>query len=489
MHSVFLSPFTIQGPGVSIPAEEGLLFVPENRAKANSRTIAIEFIRIRGTRGTGSPIFFLPGGPGGFVTRANISPDYLREIQFLRASGRDILFVNQRGNPDQPLAPDMRWPSSPKPLDQPATQERDRIARRAVVERTQAEWTRRGVDLSGYDIINIADDVEDLRQALGYDRIILRAGSFGSQWSFAFLRRHQASVDRVLLRGIEPLDYGYDSPQNLWRAITRLASEADADSRLKGAIPEGGLLQAAKTVLDRLDRAPRTVTITNPRTGKPVAVTVGKYDLQKILKAPTAGSRRENLERWPRFILELYKGDYRYLAARTFQSRTSTGGKAMIGLLIDNSLGISPAREARLKAQTEQQWVGPLEPGYFATRDLTATHHVPESFLADFRIAPPVVLFEGDMDLSTPMENAVHQSRVLDHGHLTIVHGGTHAVDHEVEQMLPDFTAALQRYLAADTDAEIDAAMKALPAQVALPPLSFETMDGPSLYDQWLHKR
>jgi pimeloyl-ACP methyl ester carboxylesterase len=489
LKSVFTSPFMIAAGGQAIPAEDGLLFIPENRTKPDSRTIAIEFIRIRGTRTGASPIFFLPGGPGAFVTRANIASDHLDEIEFLRASGRDIVFVNQRGNPALPLASGLVWPAVPKPLDQPGTPQRDEDDRRAMIRSTQEQWTRRGVDLTGYDILNVADDVEDLRQALGYQRIILRAGSFGSQWSFAFLSRHPQSVDRALLRGIEPLDFGYDSPKGLWNAVLRLASEADADPGLKGAIPEGGLAEAVKTVLGRLAKAPQTVSITDPATGKPVAVTIGEYDLQRNLLYPTTGSRRDNLARWPRFVLELYRGDYRYLAARVLQSRTSTTGKDMIGLLIDNSLGISRARETTLRAETEQRWVGPVEPGYFATRDLTDTAHVPESFLADFRIARPVVLFQGDMDFSTPMENAVHQATLLDRGHLTVVHRGTHAVDHEVETLLPSLKAQLQRYLAADSDAEIDAAMKALPSEADLPPLRFESLDGPSLYERWLQRR
>ena len=48
--SVFLTPFDLHAGARTIPAEEGLLFVPENRAKSGSRNIAVHFIRVRGSQ-------------------------------------------------------------------------------------------------------------------------------------------------------------------------------------------------------------------------------------------------------------------------------------------------------------------------------------------------------------------------------------------------------------------------------------------------------
>jgi pimeloyl-ACP methyl ester carboxylesterase len=481
------------GSDLSIDVERGLFFVPENRASPKSRVIAVHFLRFPALSVAAGrpPVFVLPGGPGYDFDFSD--PATLRDMNRLRRT-REVIYVSQRGYAGAPgfTAP-LRAEGRPWPLDEPITFARIAERHRAELGAAFEKWPGRGVDLRGYDILNIVDDVHELRAALGYDKIVLRGCSFGSQWSFSYIKRWPRTVDRALLSGVEPLDYAYDSAKWLWASMERLAKQAEADPALAGRIPRGGLLAALQGVIERLEKEPVTVAIEDPQDGRPVHVTLGADDLREQISSGgfMGDERDDSLGNWPLFILELHAGDYRLLAARSWEQRREASSRDLIGALIDNSLGITAKRDAQLRAEPEERWLGDLNDFYHNTRDITPTPKVSDDFRADWPIEVPVLLVNGDLDWSTPVENARHARKFLKRGHLVEVRGGTHCdEEYTMARELPGEMEKINAFVDVDfAKTTPESYFETLPGSVEYPAIRFAVPGSPTLYERWLRAR
>ncbi|MEM6538661.1 MAG: alpha/beta hydrolase [Pseudomonadota bacterium] len=479
--------------------ERGLIFVPENRQKEDSRLIAVHFQRIpaisspKNPTDKKPPIFLLPGGPGSdYKFNRQSRVDYLNLLR----QTRDVIAVSQRGNPSSPgLVPNFgsRY-DKPAPLDKPgsvATQSK-RMAK--AYGQALAGWKGAGVDIEGYDIINIVDDVNDLRKALGYDKIFLRGCSFGSQWSFSYIKRWPETVEKAMLSGVEPLDFAYDSSKWLWASMARLAVQAEADPDLAPSIPEGGLMKALETVITRLKEKPVTVSVVDPRNGGEVDVTLGADDLRlgavRYFSSFRQGSDLKNLAVWPHFILDMYEGDYRALAMMALFSRRELTAGILIGPLIDNSLGISDARDELLANEKERDWID-ANWFYRSTRTVKAAPEVDPSFRDDYEIDTPILLVSGDWDWSTPIENAEYIEPFLKMGKLVTVEGATHCPLGEADQAVaqaPEMVSKLHEFIDGDfkDDTALASYLDSLPDAITLKPLDFAGRDGMNVYDLML---
>src|SRR6185436_8367349 len=161
---------------------------------------------------------------------------WLKTIDLFRRVS-DVVMVDQRGFSERGDVLKYQYRTTEKPLNQPDSIERSMAINVEMARAAVAEYAKKGIDLRGYTVKECADDVNDLRKALGYEKITLVGTSFGSQWSFAIMRRHPEIVTRALLSGIEPLDYGYDMPSHVFAAVQRMWWEAEQDSRIKPYLP------------------------------------------------------------------------------------------------------------------------------------------------------------------------------------------------------------------------------------------------------------
>lgn len=450
--------------GEKAPYELGTLFVPENRADPHSRIIGVGFARFRSTGPAGGPpTFHLPGGPGSsYVAWLNDgSPLSRRRVSKwllpFRAAG-DVVLIDQRGFSTRgEQLTYLERPTAGR-LDRPATIGADAQAQAAAIRQGLAAYP--GKDLSGYTIAACADDVDDLRQALGYSRVTLVGQSFGSQWSLAVMRRHPQIVARAILSGVEPLNNHYDMPSHIMASLQRLAWDADADPRLAPWRPDGGLMAALRAVRDRLARAPVKVAVRDATTGARQTVVVGLGDFQQALLSPPGA--------WPAMVLSPYHGQYEGLARLALEQRAaSRTPSALIGPLIDTSLGVTPERLYLLRSDPGLEFLGGWNfEGYLAAKPYMPTADMGDAFRTPIRSEIPVLFVHGDWDISTPIENALGLMPYFPNSHLLRVHRGGHTARAELFDQ--DVPVAVQI-----VDFARAGGFAALPDEVALPAPTF----------------
>ena len=456
--------------GAAVPYELGTLYVPENRADPRSRIIGVGFVRFRATGpAAGAPTFHLPGGPGSsYVAWLNDGSALSRRrvtkmLLPFRAVG-DVVLIDQRGFSTRGDQLTYRERPAAAPLDRPSTIHEDTKAWLSAIRLGVAAYP--GKDLSGYTIAACADDVDALRQALGYPRIVLVGQSFGSQWSLAVMRRHPQIVTRAILSGVEPLNNHYDMPSHIFASLQHLAWEADKDPRLAPWLPPGGLMAAVWAVRDRLAQAPVTVEATDGTGGPPRTVVLGLGDFQQALLSPP--------EVWPAMVLSLYHGHYEGLAAQAIRERAvSSKPEALIGPLIDISLGVTPERQHLLRSDPGLAFMGAWNfDGYLAAKPFIPTPDMGDELRTPVRSEIPVLFVHGDWDISTPMENPLGLVPYFPNSHLLRVHRGGHTARAALfDQDAPIVGPIL--------DFARTGALAGLPDETALPAPTFQTPSFP----------
>ena len=182
---------------VAGPALCATLPVWENRTAKAGRRIELNIVILPALQKgrAPDPLFLLHGGPGAAAT--TLAPGYSR-LPFREQ--RDIVMVDQRGTgASNPLQCDFY--GDPPDLQRLVTSEFPVAQVRACRERLS-----KIADLRQYTTAVAMDDVDEVRQWLGYGKINLWGGSYGSLAAQVYLRRHEASVRAIVLQGVAPAD-------------------------------------------------------------------------------------------------------------------------------------------------------------------------------------------------------------------------------------------------------------------------------------------
>lgn len=417
-----IKPYTFENDkGEKVESEFGTLLVPENRSNPQSNLIELAFVRFKSTaKNPGPPIVYLAGGPGGSGIGTAIGSRFplfmaLREIA-------DVIAFDQRGiNHSKPNL--SCYDRLAMPLDVAPSRQAALEALRAGSRNCAAYWREvQRVDLNGYNSNESADDLEDLRKALGSNQISLWSISYGTHLAFATMRRHPKSIHRAILAGIEGPDHTYKLPSNIQKHLEDLAAMIKADPEIGKEIPD--FLGLMKSVFDRLDAQPESVEIVDPRTKQKVKVIVNKFVMQFIV-ANNIGTTVT--ERFPALFYRASKGDFTNPAQVWLNQSRSILGNAM-AFMTDCASGQTAARRERIQREAKGMLLEDLF--NFPFPDICDEWKAPDlgdAFRSPLRSDVPVLFISGTLDARTPVSNADEYLTGFTNGTHMIVDGAVHS--------------------------------------------------------------
>ncbi len=438
---LILTPFLLETKeGKPITAEWGRLIAPENRSQPKGNLIELPFVRFKATTTEKrTPIFSLAGGPGD-ETLGNLTY-MLPYVPTFQALG-DLIIPEPRGVGFS--RPCLACPGAYHlPLDKPLDYDMLVKTEREYMVNCAKFWKEQGIDLSGYNVREMAADVDAIRQALGYHKINLFGGSFGSHHGLAVLRYHGEHIERAVLSSVEGPNHTIKLPSNIQHHLEKLASMVKADPQLSRDIPD--LLKLIGTVLERLEQAPVTVQVEDPETGRTVAVTVGALDLQ----AATAGGMRSVpfFQALPACYHAMAQGDFSWLAERALEHRRNCRARLMPAL-VDCASGAMTERRTKIEKEADQTLLGGIINGaLFDYCDKLGGIDLNDEFREDLYSEVPTLLVSGTLDVRTPVSNAEEVLKGLVNGQHLILENISHSHGDLGDEQMQQFLHAVTQFL------------------------------------------
>jgi pimeloyl-ACP methyl ester carboxylesterase len=365
-------------------------------------------------------------------------PPYRTLFERLRGIG-DVILLDQRGSGRS--APSLDCPSeSSLPAEVFLDEERALEGLLPPLEACAARLRAAGVDPADYTTAASADDLEDLRRALGAERLSLLGFSYGTELALAFAGRHGGGLDRLVLASVRPPWGVVKLPSTYDRVIAALSRLAARDSA--AGIPdfEGALRRA----LARLEAEPLAVTVMDRRTEAPVALRVGKLGLQAILQGALADGRR--MPGAVAMVAALDRGEQELFRREVEGLYNSlAGGIGMMGIAMNCSAGAPEERRAAAVAESRTALLGgapnlmlaPAACAIAGDPDLGPDYREPVTS------SRPALFLSGSLDPNAPPEQAEEALTGFPNAVHVVVENGSHetlpAV--EVQDLIVDFLA------------------------------------------------
>lgn len=408
-----------------VKAECGTFGVYENRAAKRGRIIELYVIVVSATKQTHRAIAEIAGGPGESITQY---ADDVADGNFMKSTiplrdTYDILFVDDRG-----VGKSNPFKCNFAPANDPAAYFREIYPERIVKDckRTTAATHDRAL----YNTNASVDDLNDVRAALGYPRIVIAGGSYGTLFSLVYLRRHPETVESVVLDSVSAPHFQVlpGSPDGAERALDDLAAKCRRTAPCARTFPK--FRSHFEAVVQRLKRGPIDVPVKNLATKKTVTVPLSEQvfvDQVRHVLYDSLGSSY-----LPFTIERAYVGDYAPLGRMVNLVSVLMAGSLdeAANLSYSCSDWLPFVDNAALRKAAAHSFAGDIR--VQAQRHACAIWNVPPmpaAFDEPVRSDAPILIIASEDDPATPPQYGEAALRYLPNGREALVKGAGHSTE------------------------------------------------------------
>ncbi len=409
----------------------GTISVWEDRQAATGRRIDLNIMLLPATTSVvrPDPIFFLAGGPG--QSAVDAGPYVFAALYKLRRE-RDVVLVDQRGTgQSNSMActddPALYFKSFDLTLEEATAEQIDTLKR--CLGRLDA-------DPALYTTPIAMDDLNEVREALGYREINLLGGSYGTRAALVYLRRHRESVRSMVLDGVAPLTMRI--PANVaidaQAAFALLLADCRAQPGCAKAFPD--LQQHFRDLVARHRESLQTLEFSHPRTGERGTARIDSLLFNRLIRGIMYERTLSSL--LPLAIEEAYQGNFEPLSTLGF---TLTGEEPMLSLGMMSSVLCSEdmtlVNEPKHSDDFDNQIYSTLRP----ICEFWPRGTIPEDYFEPVSSDVPTLLLSGKLDPITPPRYGWEAAATLPNSEHIIVAGVGHGVMTQgcVPNILADF--------------------------------------------------
>ena len=401
-------------------AECATLTVKENPTSSLSADIAVHIMRLPAIRpGNTPPVFFIAGGPG------QASTDLISQFRYQFARllvDRDFIFVDQRGTgKSNPLNCDVNLLAYAElPLN-----ELEKVVQKKYQQCLEGYQS----DLSAYTTPYAVADLEQVRSALGYSKVSLWGGSYGSRVVIEYLRQHPQHVSAAVVDGVAPvsIQLPFFSERDGSKALASTLQRCQVDPACNKAFPN--LEERWLGLLDRLAKTPQQLTLVHPRTQAKQQIYLDHEVISSWVR--TALYSREVVAILPFALHHAIEGDYAKLfsvfaiALEGVTENISEGMQLAVLCAEDQEFNKRhpPDIESYKRLLTlpaPESFAGHCQ-GYPASR-------IDGSFFEPLNSEVPTLILSGEFDPVTPSSWGKTLLSQLSQGRHIVVPGGHHIV-------------------------------------------------------------